>query len=274
VPERFERRDDTEGPLPRTQPAPSSSAPPGSAAKSDVRPVHLGLMNGFELRVGGALVALPQSVQRLLAFLAMQERAVTRAFVAGTLWLEKSEERAGANLRSVIWRSRAPHCRLLEASATHLRLAGEVEVDLHVVRALAHSLIAGTGEAPPWPDVQLLDGQLLPDWYDDWLVVERERLRQLQLHALEAHCRRLTDLGRFAEAIELGLVAVASEPLRESAHRAVIDAHLAEGNNGEALRQYEVIERLLADHLGITPTIETELRIASIRSERTSQQGV
>jgi DNA-binding SARP family transcriptional activator len=69
------------------------------------------------------------------------------------------------------------------------------------------------------------------------VLVERERFRQLRLHALEALCRRLTGDGLHAEAVDAGIAAIAAEPLRESAHRALMSAHVAEGNRGEAMRQ-------------------------------------
>jgi DNA-binding SARP family transcriptional activator len=47
---------------------------------------------------------------------------------------------------------------------------------------------------------------------------------------------------------------VAAEPLRESGHRALIAVHLAEGNPGEALRQYAVFRKLLAEELGLAPS--------------------
>ena len=60
----------------------------------------LSLLNAFELRCDGEVVGLPISAQRLLAFLALHERPLLRPYVAGTLWLEANDERAGASLRS------------------------------------------------------------------------------------------------------------------------------------------------------------------------------
>lgn len=95
---------------------------------------------------------------------------------------------------------------------------------------------------------------LLPDWYDDWVTVERERFRQLRLHALEALAARYVELGRFAEAVEMAQLAVTAEPIRESAHRVLIEAHLPEGNTGEALRQYHLFRELLNEELGLSPS--------------------
>ena len=79
---------------------------------------------------------------------------------------------------------------------------------------------------------------LLPDWNEDWVLIERERFRQARLHALEALCDRFSEAGRMMPAIQAGLAAVTADPFRESAHRALIRTHLREGNRSEALRQY------------------------------------
>ncbi len=214
---------------------------------------RLTLLGGFELRLDGAAVQLPQSAQRLVAFLAVRRRTLSRAFVAGSLWTDAGEAQAGASLRSVLWRlgSRAP---VVVATSTHLSLA-PCEVDVARCGQLVQRLL-DERLAPHAADVVALSevGELLPDWCDGWLVVERERLRQRRLHALEAACRRLTAEARYGEALEAGLAAVAAEPLRETGHAAVINAHLAEGNLVEASRQYEQLRDLLRVHLGTRPS--------------------
>ena len=97
-------------------------------------------------------------------------------------------------------------------------------------------------------------GDLLPDWYEDWVVLERERFRQVRLHALEVLSARLAEVGPLGEAIDAAILAVTIEPLRETAHRAVIVLHLAEGNVGEAIRQFETYRSLLARDLGLEPS--------------------
>jgi DNA-binding SARP family transcriptional activator len=219
---------------------------------------RLSLLGGFELRCAGTEVAVARGGQRLLALLALQGRPLERLWVAGTLWLDATEERAGASLRSALWRLPQPEgTAVVEASATHLRLARDLAVDVQELAGLAQGL-----EAPATPggdqggdlDPSTLAVDLLPDWYEDWVVLERERFRQLRLHALEALCSRLTRAGRFGAAVQAGLAAVAGEPLRESAHRTLIQAHLAEGNPGEALRQYHLYRRVLAGELAIEPS--------------------
>ena len=219
----------------------------------------LALLGAFELQCDGRRVSLPLSAQRLLAFVALHERPLLRVYVAGTLWIDAPEERAGASLRSSLWRLNRPGHRLVEATSTHLRLAPELDVDLRRALGLAHRLLDGTASSADLDSAETaLAGELLPDWYDDWLLFERERFRQLSLHALEALAEQLAAAGRLARSLEAALSAVRSEPLRESAHRALIRVHLAEGNRNEALRQYELCRRLLRDGLGVEPSAQLD----------------
>jgi DNA-binding SARP family transcriptional activator len=141
-------------------------------------------------------VSLPPSAQRLLAFVALHERPLQRVYVAGTLWLDASDDRAGASLRSSLWRLNRPGHQVVESTTTHLRLAPDVDVDLRRALGLAHRLLDGSADADDLDAGEaVLRGELLPDWYDDWLLFERERFRQVSLHALEVLAERL-DLTR------------------------------------------------------------------------------
>ncbi|WP_309060091.1 bacterial transcriptional activator domain-containing protein [Streptomyces sp.] len=111
----------------------------------------------------------------------------------------------------------------------------------------------------PTPSVQLrcLPGEvreLLPDWDDEWLNADRERVRQLQMHLQEALAEQLTSEGRYGLALEVALATLRLDVTRESAHRAVIRIHLAEGNISEARRAYATCKRVLRDELGVAPT--------------------
>ena len=219
----------------------------------------LSLLRSFQLRRDRAGVLLPPGAQRLIAFLALQGAMLTRVYVAGTLWIDYSQDAANANLRTALWRLRQLPYPLLETTATRLALASEVKVDLHEAVAIAGRLSAGRVDCRDDEIETLMEaGELLPDWYDDWVVFERERFRQARLHALEELCQALIRERRYGKAIEVGLTAVAGEPLRESAHRAVMRVHLAEGNPTEALRQYQLCRRTL-DPLGLAPSREMEV---------------
>ncbi len=213
------------------------------------------LLGSFALRQGAARIELPLTAQRLLAFLALRGGVLKRNYVAGVLWIDQNQDAANANLRTTLWRLKRAHCQLVDSTPTHLSLAPDVAVDLRHVTAMTERI--GTGASECALDAIMVAGEVLPDWYDDWVVIERERFRQTRLHALETIGVSLIDAGRYDKAIDAGLSAVTGEPLRESAHRLVMRAHLAEGNPSEALRQYELCRGLLSDQLGFEPCAET-----------------
>jgi DNA-binding SARP family transcriptional activator len=215
----------------------------------------LTLFKGFGLTRDDVEVRLSSSAQHLLAYLALQDRALRRAHVAGVLWANVSEQRAVGNLRSALWRLRQLRMNLVGAARDCVSLSPAVIVDIRSAELIARKAIDPTADVE---DLKIDDlpcaGELLPGWYEDWIVIERERQRQMRLHTLEALCERWTGAGCFAKAVMAGLAAVAIEPLRESAHRVLIKAYLAEGNPGEAIRQFRRCRETLHDELHLEPS--------------------
>jgi DNA-binding SARP family transcriptional activator len=237
-----------------------------SEAATGSDPVLL-LLQQFELRAGGTVVALPRVVQRLVAFLALVDRPDSRLHAAVALWPAADERHACANLRSTLWRVGRARLPLLSIGASSLALHPSVIVDVRNARILASQVFdrsVDSSTLKPDPTPAFVE-DLLPGWYEDWVVVERERFRQVRLHALEALCDRFVESGRLLQAIEAGLSAVAADPLRESAHRALIRAYVKEGNLSEAVHQYDRCRRILVDELGIEPseTLSDELEGAA-----------
>jgi DNA-binding SARP family transcriptional activator len=224
--------------------------------------VQLFLLGGFRLEVDGLPVSLPAGVQRLVAFLGLHRRPLRRVFVAATLWMDADDERAMASLRSALWRLNRPDLGIVDVLGPEIALAKHIRVDHREALDRGRDLVdlsRGT-VSPEWnellPDLYVND--VLPDWYEEWAVLERERFRQVRLHVLERMCERLTDAGFYALAVLAGLAAVEAEPLRESAHRVVMRAYAAEGNAGEAIRQYRSCRDLLARELGVEPSPQME----------------
>jgi DNA-binding SARP family transcriptional activator len=193
---------------------------------------------------------------RLVAFLALQRAHLERRFIAGSLWPGVTEPRAAGNLRSALWRLNNLGFPLIRSAKSSLGLLDDVRVDAHLLGDWANRVIAGAHEprdmaVMPW-DLDRLD--LLPGWYDDWVLVERERLRHRLLHALEAMSRALVAQARYSEAVEAAMAVVRAEPLRESGQRVLIEAHLAEGNWREAKVGLDAYRRLLGSELGVRPS--------------------
>lgn len=237
----------------------TSATSPSSVAdsKSEVHPA-LFLLNGFSLFLANNRLQLPIHAQRVLAFLAIarqDEVTCSRQAVIGKLWADSTVDHGHGSLRTALWRIRAVHGSLISAGRSELVLGSDVTTDLQQCREQAARLLAPGGDlSAEDTNSSPLTGDLLPEWDEDWLLIERERLRQVQLHALEALAVRLRNLGRYPEAIDAALRAKAIEPLRESVHAVLIDICLDEGNVAAAheyLRRYSAI---LWTELGLRPS--------------------
>src|SRR5436309_7742296 len=174
--------------------APTIEPETGAARRPPEAPpaVALSLLSGFELRLDGESVRVPLSAQRVVAFLGLNAGRRSRVFVAGQLWIEASEERAAAALRTALWRLGPAGAWLVACEGQSLRLAPSVAVDVGAATRIARRLVDDPGAAVPRDACSDLRdaGELLPDWYDDWVLIERERFRQIRLHALEELCVR------------------------------------------------------------------------------------
>jgi DNA-binding SARP family transcriptional activator len=221
--------------------------------------LQLSVLGTFQFWVANeALPTLAGGSQRLLAFLALRDRAVTRVAAAGTLWPDATQSHAFSSLRSALSRLDEVTRDAVVATPLDLSFAEDVAVDFRAAQAIAHRLVDRNAVPHDFDlsaaAVTALSTELLPDWYDDWVVIENEDWRQLRLHALEALAARLTENGRLGEAVHAALAAVNTDPLRESAQATLIRVYLAEGNQSEALRVYENYRVLLQTQLGIEPT--------------------
>lgn len=204
----------------------------------------------------GQWCMVPEGCKRLLAFVALQHGRVDRRQAAGSLWPDGPETRASGNLRSALWRLRGAGIDVLESDKVSIYLRERTTTDLDALCEWADRLLAGTADeadlqVPAWTSTV---AELLPGWYDDWVVFERERIRQWMLHALEILSRLLSAAGRHGEAVDAAMDAVSVEPLRESAHRVLAEAHVAEGNVVEARTAFRRFQDLARRELGIEPS--------------------
>jgi DNA-binding SARP family transcriptional activator len=227
---------------------------PGAAP---ARPA-LHLVHGPYLVVRGQRRELPDNARRVLALVALREGRLARRSAASTLWPDDEGRRAAGNLRSALWRLRGADIDLVEVDRSTLRLRPDTLVDVHLATAWAARMIEGR---PAPVDLTGIGWQahafdLLPGWYDDWVVLARERLRQRMLHGLEAMSRLLVGAGRPAHAVAAARIAVTVDPLRESGQRVLIQAHLAVGDTAAARRCVDGYRALLAAELGVGPRAE------------------
>jgi DNA-binding SARP family transcriptional activator len=209
---------------------------------------RLSLLDGFALTVRGRELVVPKAQQRLLALVALR-RDTNRNTAVGLLWPEGSEGRALASLRTALWRLQQLSVPTVRVSGDAISLDAGLRLDVNELVQMSRQ---GGADLP----TSLLLGphELLPGWYDEWVLVERERLRQLYLHTVEGFATACLQAGRHGDALEAALAALRADPLRESPYRLAIEVHLAEGNVAEALSTYQHYRALLARELGVAPS--------------------
>jgi len=199
--------------------------------------------------------------ERMLAVLALYG-ARSRRHIAGVLWPDSTDARAAGNLRAAVWHVEHAVPGLLLRERARLGLSGVVGVDVQefllCVRWLVGSDVARDRRDLERALTTLQRGDLLPGWYDDWVLYERSRLAQLRVRGLEILAERLISMGDTRRALEAALAAVAIEPLRESAQRALIRVHIADGNHLDAVREYRSFCTRLAAEMDVTPSEQLE----------------
>src|SRR5262245_1032210 len=244
---------------------------------------RLRLLGGVELRHGlGQLVPIPRKkVQALLAYLACHAgRSHPRDKLATLLWPDIDDQQARANLRKTLFvlrraLSAAPLSLLIREEAVALDVT-ELDVDVLAFEALARNADPEALQRA----VELYRGDLLEGLgvtetpFEEWLVAERERLRELALEALARLLGHQTKLEEPAAAVETALRLLALDPLQEAAHRALMRLYVRDGRRDAALRQYQSCVDTLRRELSVEPEAETrELYQEVLRSRATPSRS-
>lgn len=213
---------------------------------------ELRLLGGFQLRRHGADVETLPSTQRVLAFLTLNDRFMSRAYVAENLWPDTTDDKAAANLRTALWRLHGCGHDIVETVSSRVRLSPSVWIDVRFVEAEARRHRT-TGDVPTAALLDQVHGELLPGCWDSWLVFERERLRVELIHLYELIGHDALARGDDHTAALAGIAAVMCDPLRESANALLVSAYLAGGNRPDAIRALNRFEAMLDAELGIAP---------------------
>ena len=233
--------------------------------------VSITLLGCFALSHGGIeLHSVSPGSQRLLAYLALHPRSHTRSHVAATLWPDTSDDHAGESLRSALARLEVPRDQVVASDTSGLRLADNVEVDFAQATVVALRLLSadhiGELDELSQETVALFSKDLLPEWMDEWVVVENEDWRQLRISALEAIALQLLGQNRLREAALAARTAIRVDPLRESSHHALVKIYLAAENRSDAVRAVSDYSRLIARELGILPSGSLLSLVAGLQS--------
>jgi DNA-binding SARP family transcriptional activator len=252
----------------------------GTTAAPITEPLwSLELFDSWRLSRTGAVHEMRTREQRLVALLALHG-ARRRSYLAGILWPDSTEAHAGASLRATTCRidQIAPgllfHDRHDVALSTNLRVDVRDFVDYVWGLSGTRQSHALSGNEITTCLPLLLQGELLPGWYDDWVIYERARLQQLRVQALELTAGWMLKQGDIAAALVAASSAVAIEPLRESAQRMLIRVHIHDGNYYAALRDYHDFRSRMLHELGITPSDQMLALMSPILRMRRAKPSV
>lgn len=234
--------------------------------------LHIRLLGGFAIQNDNTPLAgfHSERLQALVAYLILHcDAPVTRQDLAFTFWADTTDAQARTNLRTLLarfrdalsnvdefvcfapqtiqWRADAAfHCDVIEfqnarAAALEHQRAGETAREMDALERA----------------VKTYAGDLLPSCYDDWILPERETLRQEWHAALERLVARHETNRAYARALEYAQRLLRADPLREEAYARVMRLELERGERTSALRTYHACATMLRDEFGIDPAAET-----------------
>jgi DNA-binding SARP family transcriptional activator/predicted ATPase len=232
--------------------------------------LQIQLLGDFRLLYDDQPVTMAQHLrlQSLLAYLIVHGDAPqARQHLAFLFWPDASEAQARANLRRTLHELR----RLLPFLAHFLQIedhflqwrnspASTVDVVLFAAslaqaeQAAEPAMVQATLEQA----VALYGGDLLPGCYDDWLLLERERLRQQYRQALEQLISLLEQQREFSSALVYAHRLLHCDLLHESSYRLLMRLHVLNGDRAAALRIYHTCATTLAQELGVEPGPEVQ----------------
>jgi TolB-like protein/DNA-binding SARP family transcriptional activator len=239
---------------------------------------ELTLFGGFELKLaGGQVVDLPgQKDRALLAILALPPGAThSRDKLASLLWSDRGDQQARDSLKHALTRLRqclqAASRPPIVADRQSVRLdAAAVTIDVATFeRLLSDGTPEGLEQAAALYRGDLLDGIGLRDpAFEDWLLIERQRLSQRAEEALTNLLTQSLAAGARDRAAAAARRLLSLDPLREAACRALMQIHADRAEAAQALKVYETLRDRLHRELGVKPEPETVKLYESIRQRR------
>jgi predicted ATPase/DNA-binding SARP family transcriptional activator len=235
--------------------------------------IQVSLFGTLKLERNGETLRLPASTdaRHLLTYLLLnRQKKHSRTVLLGVFWGESPEPRARKALSQAIWYIRRDLPELLETNHETITISSSIHiwVDIEEFKYLT-TKTEKTSQSLEQA-VQLYRGNLLEGLYEEWLLLEREHLRELYLQTLEQVIQLKKAEAKYQEALDLSLKLAESDSLRESAHREIMRLYYLLERPKAALRQYKICQELLENELGLES--ETETRVLAEEIARKSEE--
>jgi DNA-binding SARP family transcriptional activator len=239
--------------------------------------LNVRLLGDVDLRLGQQRLHGLESprVQSLLGFLILRRQAPqARQRLAFLLWPDSTEAQAKTNLRQLLHHLRRalPDAdRFLEVTSGTVQWRPDAPVHLDVAdfEQAAAQAEATDAEAERRAALEqaaaAYGGDLLPGCYEEWVLPERERLRQLNVEVLEQLATQLEKAGDYPAAIRYGEMLLRCDPVHEATYRRLMRLHSRSGERARALRVYHTCATVLERELGVEPGPPTRSSSAGAR---------
>jgi DNA-binding SARP family transcriptional activator len=230
-------------------------------------------------REGGETVGLsPQQPTALLAFLALNIGSnQVREETVERLWPEEEPERCQQKLRRSLHalrrRLEEPPFESAELLLTTRQTLGlDPNAVCTDVAEFKEVLLAATRTTDREERmrhlaraVDLYRGELLPGFYEECFVQERDHLAELYGDALNALTHLYERSGDLQRAVEYAHRAVALDPLKEEPHCTLMRLFAVMGRSSAVVMQYRELERALHEALNTAPSEATRVLMESLR---------
>src|SRR5215207_1790650 len=231
--------------------------------------IQVFLFGSFELNVRDRTVHLPtRKMEALFAYLILHRGVQNRERIAALFWGDSPEELARRSLRTALSALRkevGEQFILTDRETIQINPEFPIWVDVYEVEKQAKEILSASHQAGSGIDPSLYRGDLLQDFYDDWVLEDREQYRNLFVSALAHFAQFLKTHGDYQRAISIANKMISIDPGNEQAYQHLLFCYGALGNRSEALKVYEECARRLMEQFGVEPSEATTALIQQIK---------
>jgi DNA-binding SARP family transcriptional activator len=262
------------------------------SSESKVAAIHISLFGRLVVRFDGQSLSGFDAgkVQEVLAYLLLSKAPQPRESLASVIWGECHTAQARKNLRQTLWQIQqnfdsqlgSDTAGIIHVDGEWIGIPSDADLWLDVgvfdqtfasVRGLPGAQMNEQQAESLQKAIELYQGDLLCNCYQDWCLVERERLQNHRLVMLSKLMEYHEHRGDFEMGIVYGNQILVCDCAREHTHRQLMRLHYLAGDRSAALRQYQRCVSTLKDELGVGPSARTQSLYNRICSDQSLQSS-
>ncbi len=233
------------------------------------------LLGGFEIERDDKLVAITsRPAQSLFAYLILNAgMSHRREKLAGLLWPDSTEENARDYLRHGLWKLRkAIEKKSSKDAVVSYILADDLSVSFNpeapysLDAATIEKIDTGSTSTDELMGALLLyEGELLPGFYDEWVVLEREHIQAVFEQKMECLLEHLQKEGRWNDILDWSERWFSFGQKPETAYRSLMIAYAARGDMSKVAGTFERCTKSLGE-FGFEPSEQTRILYENLKS--------